>query len=525
MDNITTISDLFTTSVARYANSPVLIQPVEGAGMSTLTYNELQECVHGFAGYLQKQQIEKGDRLLLWSASRSEWLIAYFGTLLIGAVIVPLDVNTKENFLARIAEITEAKFLITTSKQYSELKQPSLPLIDIDALPQQDTIDTTKLPTIIGDDLAEIVFTSGTTGNPKGVMLSHNNIVSNAIAAVKAVNIKSDDRTLSILPLSHMFEMTIEVAMVYIGASNVYARSLVPDTLLKLLGSQHVTCMVLVPQALQLFFNGIEREVRRQKKEKAFQFLLKVAAYLPFSWRRRLFRSVHTRFGGHFRFFVSGGAYLPPKLGHAWENMGFRVIQGYGATECSPVVSVNPHNDHNLKSVGKALPGVEIGVGDDQEVLVHGPNVALGYWKNPEATAEAFQDGWYHTGDLGYLDAKGDLYLKGRKKNLIVLANGLNVYPEDIENALRTNPLVKDAIVVELREPDQAPEVHAILLMDDASKAKAVIQQANKQLAAHQQIRGFTVWPEPDFPRTHTLKVKRPDLLEALPAIRPGAKT
>jgi long-chain acyl-CoA synthetase len=150
--------------------------------------------------------------------------------------------------------------------------------------------------------------------------------------------------------------------------------------------------------------------------------------------------------------------------------------------------------------------------------------VARGYWKNPEATAAAFKDGWYYTGDLGYLDAKGYLYLKGRKKNLIVLANGLNVYPEDIENVLQANPLVKEAIIAGLMEQDRGPEVHAILLVDDPVKAKAIVQQANKQLASHQQIRGFTVWPEQDFPRTYTLKVKRQDVLNRLQEIRKQAK-
>jgi len=207
--------------------------------------------------------------------------------------------------------------------------------------------------------------------------------------------------------------------------------------------------------------------------------------------------------------------------------MGIRVMQGYGATECSPVISVTPYKEHLLDSVGKPLPGVDVRIAADEEIVVHGPNVAKGYWKNPEATAAVFKDGWYYTGDLGYLDAKGNLYLKGRKKNLIVLANGLNVYPEDIENVLQANPLVKEAIIAGLMEEDRGPEVHAILLVDDPGKAKAIVQQANKQLASHQQIRGFTVWPEAEFPRTHTLKVKRQDVLNRLQEIRddsPGLK-
>src|SRR5258706_6540263 len=519
----TTINELFATAVTRYTKRPALLEPVEDNEIMCLTYSTLQQQVHDFCGYLQEQHVAKGDRILLWSGSRINWMISYLGALLAGAVIVPLDVNSRQDFLARIADITEAKYLITTQKQYKTLQQPVLPLIDIDALPS-GTFDPAQLPTVKGNDLAELVFTSGTTGQPKGVMLSHNNIASNALAAVAVVNIHADDRALSILPLSHMFEMTIEIALFSMGASVVYARSLVPDTLLKLLASQHVTCMVLVPQALQLFLNGIEREVRRQKREKQWEMLHRIAPYLPFRLRRILFRSVHKRFGGHFRFFVSGGAYLPPKLAERWENMGFRVMQGYGATECAPVVSATPYNEHSLASIGKPLPGEEVRIAEDGELLVHGPNVALGYWKSPEATAAVFQEGWYHTGNLGYKDEKGNLYLKGRKKILIVLANGLNVYPEDIENVLLTNPLVKDAVVVGLMEDDSGPIVHAILLMNEPDKAKAVIQQANKQLAPHQQIRGYTIWPDDDFPRTHTLKVKRPEVLDKLQAIRSGAK-
>ena len=521
-----TINELFANAVKRFPDRPALLEPTEESGkskeeMTILTYSELQQRIELFAGYLQEQQVAKGDRLLLWCASRINWIIALLGSLLVGAVLVPLDVSSREDFLARIAQTTEGKYLITTPKQYQGLKKPPLPLIDIDSLPA-GTLDASKLPEVQEDDLAELVFTSGTTGQPKGVMLSQRNIASNARAALGVVDIRDQDRALSILPLSHMFEATIDIAILSRGSSIVYARTLVPDTLLRLLGSQGVTLMVLVPQALQLFLNGIEREVRRQKKEKAFELLQRIAPSLPFRWRRVLFGSVHKRFGGHFKFFISGGAYLPPKLAERWENMGFRVMQGYGATECAPVVAATPYRDHAYGTAGKSLPGQQVRIAEDGEILVHGANIAQGYWKNPEDTKAAFKDGWYYTGDLGYLDGRGFLYIKGRKKNLIVLPNGLNVYPEDIENVLLANPAIKDAVVIGLSENSDAHEqtVHAILLLDDASQAKGVIQQANKQLASHQQIRGFTIWPETDFPRTHTLKVKRPELLEMLPAVR-----
>lgn len=518
-----TINSLFASAVERFPGRTVLLEPADGGTIVSYTYAELQAKVYAFAGYLQEQHVVKGQRVMLWAASRVDWMVTFLGTLLIGGVVVPLDISSKQDFIERITQTTGATHLITTSKQYATLKNPSLPLIDLDNLPQ-GKLDAAALPEVTGDDLAELVFTSGTTGQPKGVMLSHWNITSDALAALEVVKITQEDRTLSILPLSHMFEMTIEIAEFHGGASILYARSLVPDTLLRLLGTQGVTCMVLVPQALQLFMNGIERQVRMQKKVKQWELLHRVARWLPFGARRLLFGAVHKRFGGHFRFFVSGGAYLPPKLAERWENMGFRVMQGYGATECSPVVSVTRHEDHTYESIGQPLPGIEVQIAEDGELLVRGPNVAQGYWQNPEATAAAFKDGWYHTGDLGYKDEQGRLYLKGRKTNLIVLANGLNVYPEDIENMLLLHPAIKDAVVIGLMENGEGPTVYAILLMEDPSQARAAIQQTNKQLASPQQIRGYTLWPEKDFPRTPSLKVKRPEVMDKLPSIRKQVK-
>lgn len=515
-----TINDLFENAARRFSERPALLEPTEDVEqVTTLTYAALQARVQQFAGYLQAQHVQKGERVLIWAASQSNWMAAYLATLRVGAVVVPLDVNTKEDFLARVVDTTEATFLITTRKHYENLKKPLIPLIDIEQLPTE-TFAPADVPSVQADDLAELVFTSGTTGQPKGVMLSHGNIASNALAALQMVDVSARDRGLSILPLSHMFEATIEIAMLTCGASVLYARTLVPDRLMKMFRVHAVTCMVLVPQALELFMNGIERQVRLQHKERAWNMLHRMAARLPFAWRRLLFREVHRRFGGHFRFFVCGGAYLKPQLAEWWERMGFRVQQGYGTTECAPIISVNAYHDHMPDAVGKVLPGVQVCIAEDREILVKGPNVAQGYWKNPEATQAAFQDGWYHTGDLGYQDEHGFLYIKGRKKNLIVLANGLNVYPEDIENILNSHEAVKDAVVVGLTENAHDTVVHAVLLMEDPAQAKAVIQQTNKQLAAHQQIRGFTIWPETDFPRTHTLKVKRPELLEKLSAVR-----
>src|SRR5450759_589055 len=291
-DQMKTINALFASAVERFLGRTALLEPTDDAGIVSYTYAELQVKVYTFTGYLQEQHFIKGQRIMLWAASRVDWMIAFLGTLLAGGVVVPLDNNSKEDFIERIAQTTGATHLITTSKQYAMLKNSTLSRIDLDNLPQ-GTFDAAALPEVKGDDLDELVFTSGTTGQPKGVMLSHWNIASDAMAALEVVKITQEDRTLSILPLSHMFEMTIEIAEFHGGASILYARSLVPDTLLKLLGTQGVTCMVLVPQALQLFMNGIERQVRMQKKVKQWEWLHRVARRLPFGMRRLLFGAVH----------------------------------------------------------------------------------------------------------------------------------------------------------------------------------------------------------------------------------------
>ena len=512
---MSTIPELFHTSVARFGTRIAIIEPIDEAAFSILSYQELQQRVHSFAGYLQEMHANKRDRLMLWSESRADWLVAYLGALFVGMIVVPLDVNSKEDFLQRVVAESEVKFLVTTQKQYKSLQDRSIPLIDIDALPV-GTLNREELSGINEDELAQIVYTSGTTGHPKGVMLSHKNIVSNAIAAEDVVKSTSDDRALSILPLSHMFELTIDIALIYIGASIIYARTRAPDVLLRLLSSQQATCMVLVPQVLKFMLDGIEHEVRRTHREKQWKLLHIIAHRLPFRFRHLLFRPVHQRFGGRFRFFICGGGYLSPALAQKWENMGIIVLQGYGTTECAPIVTATPFNVRNLESVGKPLPGVDVKIAEDNEILVHGPNVSAGYWKNPEATGASFRDGWHYTGDLGYFDENGWLYLKGRKKNLIVLANGMKVYPEDVENVLCSIPGVKDAVVIGKAVGDQNIEVHSVLLLEDGVSPDEVVQQANKKLARHQHIRSFSVWQGKDFPRTHTLKARRQEVIGAL---------
>jgi long-chain acyl-CoA synthetase len=271
-----------------------------------------------------------------------------------------------------------------------------------------------------------------------------------------------------------------------------------------------MTSMVLVPQILELFWTALEREVDRAGRTRTFERSRRLARRLPYAARRLIFRQLHARLGGGLRIFVSSGAFLRPSLQQAWEDLGVIVIQGYGSTETG-FGTCTTRDDHGLGTVGRAVPPVRMRLAEDGEIQFAGPTLFKGYWQDPEATAAAFTaDGWYRTGDIGRLDADGRLVLMGRTKDIIVLPNGLNVYPEDIENALRTAG-VRESVVVETR-PGRIEAV-VLPLADPAAEPdpgiQGAVRAANSTLAVHQRIAAVRVWPDDDFPRTHTLKVKR----------------
>ncbi len=519
-----TLGDFLADVARRYGDAPALvIRP--GFRRRETSYRELDELARRVARELQIRGVAKGDRVLLWAPNSPAWVAAYFGCFKAGAIAVPLDVRSAPDFIASVIARTEPK-LAFLSRQTARLGATGdVPTTLLEELESFLPADAALLHPVEvrGDDVAEIMFTSGTTGDPKGAVLTHTNIVSNVRGTGQVLPIKSSFRLLSLLPLSHMLEQTVGLlAPLSGGCRVVYPVSRQPAVLFRTIAENQITMMVLVPQALQLFLNAIEREVRRQKREALFQRLFALAERLPKSLRRVLFRKVHARFGGKLDMMISGGAYLDPALAHRWELMGVTVLQGYGATETSPIVSCDRPDDRKPDAVGKAFPGVEIRIAPDEEILVRGPNVFQGYWQNPTATAAALSDGWYHTGDLGFLDEEGFLHLKGRKKDLIVLANGQNVYPEDIELELKRHDAVADATVIGREREGGAVQVHAVLLMRNPAQADEVVRAANARLADHQRIGGYTVWPDEDFPRTHTLKVKKHEVINRLSELEAG---
>ena len=469
------------------------------------------------ATLLQRRGLRKGDQVLVWGPNCPQWVLIFFGCLRAGVIAVPLDLRSAPDYVERVISRITPKLAFTsryTPKDDVDLGLPEITFENLESeiyeLPEPEHIE------IQPDDLAEVMFTSGTTGDPKGVMLTHRNLAANIEGITQYITCDTSSRLLSILPLSHMYEqMGGLLTVLHFGASVTYPTSRQPTVLARTMRERQITTMLLVPQGLELLMNGIEREVRRQGKGALWDKLLKIAERTPYPLRRRLFGRVHKQFGGKLDFIVSGGAALDPELGRKWELLGVKIVQGYGATEASPVISNHTLHERRPDSVGRPLPNVEVKISDEGEILVRGDNISPGYWNSPEQTAAAFDGDWYRTGDIGLFDDDGYLHIRGRMKDMIVLPSGQNVYPDDIQAVLNRHPNVTDSAVVGLQQGSSV-EVHAALILDGANDADPIVAWANGQLAEQQRVRGYTVWPEEDFPRTHTLKVKKPQLIEML---------
>lgn len=528
-----TLNEILDASAARFGSKPALIiRP--GFRTRVWTYRDLAELVPRVARYLADSGIARGDRVVIWGVNRPEYGIGFLAALRIGAVLVPLDVNSLPDFAQKIVERTRATAAIVSAQTRERALTLGIPLHDMEKLPEL-AAGRAPLPAAVldGDDLAEVVFTSGTTGDPKGAMLTHRNVLSNAEAARQIFPIGPKQRLLSFIPLSHMFEQLAGFwTLLLTGASVVYPTSRQPAVIRRTFKERRVSMILITPAAVRSILLGIQRQAEAQGKAELFAKLRRIARHLPMGLRRILFTSVHRQFGGRFRYIVSGGAALDPALGEAWRELGVDILQGYGTTECAPAVTFNRLDRNRLGSVGVPLPGVEVRIAEDGEVLVHGPNVFAGYWENEEATRSVLDDaGWYHTGDLGEFDADGFLWLRGRKKDMIVLADGLKVYPEDIEDVLAADPRIQAAsspvrpviaTVVGLAPPGETVHVHAVFLLKDKGAVEAIVRDANLKLSGSQQIRGWTIWPDDDFPTTPTQKVKKRIVVDRLIELHRG---
>ncbi len=521
-----TLLDVLDAAVTRYGERPALGVRHDDGSTTTWSYRELDWRARIAAWRLRALDLEPGDRILTWSPSTPELPAAYFGAMHARLVLVPLDLRMSADAIDTIVRASGARHLILgTGRDAPDPAEAGLadfPTTTVDALTAPPTDDDEAFPPDWearqaawkrpeAEELFELVFTSGTTGTPKGVMLAHDNVVA-SIESFHRIVPAMDHRIVSLLPLSHLLEQAVTLYYALdVGADVLYVRSRNPRVIFDALRDHRVTSMVVVPQVLDLFWSAIEREIAKRGRTATVDRLRRIARRLPFAVRRIMFRSIHQQLGGHFRLFLSSGAFLPPALQQAWEDIGVTVLQGYGTTETG-TGACGTLDDHEPGTVGRVPEGIQMRIAPDGEIQFRGRSVFKGYWHAPELTAQAFtDDGWYRTGDLGRYDDAGRLILSGRIKDMIVLPNGFNVYPEDIENALRIAEL-RDPVVIETA-PGRIEAVVLALDGEDAAATKvrvdAAVKAANATLGPNQRIAGWRRWPDEDFPRTHTLKIKR----------------
>jgi long-chain acyl-CoA synthetase len=402
------------------------------------------------ANLLEQKGVAPGDRVLVWGPNSSWWAIAWWGIIIRGAVAVPVDFMSDLARADSIRNLTNAKVVLQSRFKAERMTGPvSILLEDLQYL-LEDTPPIGELASAAPEDLAQLIYTSGTTGNPKGVILTHKNLVANMTQINRQVPIITDRfNFLSLLPLSHMFEqMGGFFTPLYRGATIVYLGTLKPSAIMDALGEEDIYVIMSVPRLMQLLKTTIEREIEEKHLSGLFRSLSRFAARLPQGVRRILFFPVQQKFGRNFTVFVSGGAPLDPDVFRFWSSIGFTVLEGYGLTETSPVLCVNTMERQVAGAVGPPLPGVQVKI-EGKEVLVRGDNVFPGYYENEQATRDAFtQDGWFRTGDLGEIAPDGWVSIKGREKELIVTGSGVNVYPDELEAVLNKIAGVKESCVI-----------------------------------------------------------------------------
>lgn len=492
----------------RFGDEPAFVYH-RGYRMPRWTYRQTVELAFRFARELENRKIGKGDRILLWGQNSPEWVAAFFGCILRGVVVVPMDRIAAPDFMQRVTCDVQAKLVVCSRNLREHAGQ--WPCLELEYLSETlAQLPATDYPatSISPDDTAEIVFTSGTTAEPRGVVLTHRNLLASLGPIEREIpkylkyeRIFHPIRFLNLLPLSHVFGqfMTMFIPPL-IGGTVIFQDSLNPREVIAAIRRERISVLIAVPRVMESLRHRLEREFPRQIAKFA------AAENLHFLRRWWWFRAIHRQFGWKFWALISGGAALDTATEEFWRRLGYVVIQGYGLTETSSLISLNHPFKVGKRSIGKVLPGREMKLDPETgEILVRGENVARQYWQGQELKPVMGEEGWFRTGDLGVLDEEGNLYFKGRNKNVIVTPAGLKIYPEDLEQALRRQPEVRDCVVLGLTRGGNA-EACAVLLLQNSASADRVVAQANQSLADFQKIRCWFVWPDEDFPRTSTQK-------------------
>jgi len=487
---------------------------VHRRGFRTLrwTYGQLAELAFRFARELEARSIGKGDRVLLWGDNCAEWVGAFFGCMLRGAVAVPMDRIAASDFAQRVMSDVDARLIVCSSAlamhasgrpylEFESLNEALAPRSGQPYAPAEFSRDNT----------AQIVFTSGTTAEPRGVVLTHGNILASVDPIErefpkyrKSERLFHPIRFLELLPLSHVFGQFMGMFIpALLGGTVHFQDSFKPSDTITTIKRERISVLVAVPRVVESLKNKLRDDM---------------GAYIDKNWERAenehflkrwwRFRRIRRLFGWKFWAIISGGAALDQNTEEFWRRLGYVVVQGYGLTETSSLISLNHPFKVGRRSIGKVLPGREMKLDPETgEILVRGENVARQYWQGKGLKPVTGEEGWFRTGDLGAMDEEGNLYFKGRNKNVIVTPAGLKIYPEDLEQALRKQPQVRDVVVVGVAAGGNA-EACAVLLLRNGGSGNTAVANANLTLADFQKIRRWMVWPDDDFPRTSTQKPK-----------------
>jgi long-chain acyl-CoA synthetase len=551
---------------ARFSTGVAIVQQ-RGYRREAWTYQKLAGAAVLRALQLKERGVRTGDRVLLWGTNSAEWVAAFWGCLLRGAVVVPFDDSSTPDFASRVAADAGIKFAFASRSKPPLI--PAVPILFLEDFPgtpeelnesvgqrnakarPHSAISVLADQPITRSDVAQILFTSGTTSEPRGVVLTHGNFLANLEPLEKGIAEYSKYERwfhplgfASVVPLSHVFGQFMALFVPpLLGATVVFENSPQPSDILRTTKRERATALIVVPRMLDALRTALDREIDAHGWREWFTSSYAAASQHPFLRRVWRFRRLHRRLGWKFWAFISGGAALSLETEDFFKRIGYAVVQGYGMTETASLISLNHPFRAAQGSVGKILPGREFRLAEDGEILVRGENVSSGYWEKGALRQGTEEDGgWLRTGDLGELDAQGNLRFRGRKKNVIVTAAGLNVHPEDLEAALRRQSAIRDAVVIPLQIGDNAEPCAVLLLQPNvipsgapalspgaesrdrgnteppsgshelpttdplSSPARAAINAANSALADYQRIRRWLIWPDLDFPRTPTGK-------------------
>jgi long-chain acyl-CoA synthetase len=504
---------------------------VHQRGLRTIrwSYERLANEAHKVAHELEARNIRRGERVLLCGENSPEWAATFWGCCLRGVVAVPLDKGSAREFVVSVAQQTDARLIFADRDACSA----PIPLISLEDLSEQIARhkgDPYAVEGIDEDSIVEIIYTSGTTSEPKGVVLTHRNLLANLLPLEREIKkyLKWERffhpiRFLNLVPLSHVFGQFMGLFVPPLLAGEIhFQESLNPSEIVRTTRKNRISVIVLVPRVLDAVREWVERDyaARGQAQELQEQVARMENKGLLHKWWS--FRHLHRRFGWKFWAFVSGGATLGERTETFWRRLGFAVLQGYGMTETSALISVNHPFKGSSGSIGRLMPGHEVKLDESGEIMVRGASVSPGYWTT-EGGINTRANEWLRTGDIGEFDASGNLFFKGRQKDVIVGASGLNIYPEDLEAALDRQPEVRASCVIAIDGPRGSEPFAVIIPQDRDADVVAAIGRANAQLAEFQQVRRWSIWSEPDFPRTTTHKILKREVAARIKAS--GART